>query len=92
MSSSTASFKFIFDLAIAFLSCYHDDSIKGSNKHSDLYKDLWLIFSQPQTMLNCIDNSGAAVVECVAVLRMKRHAKIGWSDIYMPSWASNAAC
>ncbi|KFY17743.1 hypothetical protein V492_00411 [Pseudogymnoascus sp. VKM F-4246] len=29
------------------------------------------------TMLNCIDNSGAAVVECVKVLRMKRHAKIG---------------
>ena len=28
-------------------------------------------------MLNCIDNSGAAVVECVANLRMKRHAKIG---------------
>ncbi|KAI9864075.1 MAG: hypothetical protein M1813_003392 [Trichoglossum hirsutum] len=30
-----------------------------------------------QTMLNCIDNSGAAVVECTKVLRMKRHAKIG---------------
>ena len=30
-----------------------------------------------QTMLNCIDNSGAAIVECVANLRMKRHAKIG---------------
>lgn len=28
-------------------------------------------------MLNCIDNSGAAVVECVKVYRMKRHAKIG---------------
>lgn len=28
-------------------------------------------------MLNCIDNSGAAVVECVKVLKMKRHAKIG---------------
>ncbi|KAI9780080.1 MAG: hypothetical protein M1839_007064 [Geoglossum umbratile] len=28
-------------------------------------------------MLNCIDNSGAAVVECTKVLRMKRHAKIG---------------
>ncbi|OBT45782.1 50S ribosomal protein L14 [Pseudogymnoascus sp. WSF 3629] len=32
---------------------------------------------QLKTMLNCIDNSGAAVVECVKVLRMKRHAKIG---------------
>jgi len=30
-----------------------------------------------KTMLNCIDNSGAAVVECVKVLKMKRHAKIG---------------
>ena len=29
-------------------------------------------------MLNCIDNSGAAVVECVAVMRKKvRHAAIG---------------
>ena len=28
-------------------------------------------------MLNCIDNSGAAIVECIQVLRMKRHAKIG---------------
>lgn len=28
-------------------------------------------------MLNCIDNSGASLVECVANLRMKRHAKIG---------------
>ncbi|KAA6413629.1 MAG: 50S ribosomal L14 [Lasallia pustulata] len=32
---------------------------------------------QLKTMLNCIDNSGAAIVECVANLRMKRHAKIG---------------
>ena len=29
-------------------------------------------------MLNCIDNSGAAIVECVAVMRKKvKHAKIG---------------
>ena len=28
-------------------------------------------------MLNCIDNSGAAVVECAQVLKMKRHAAIG---------------
>ncbi|MCJ1429236.1 hypothetical protein MMC29_007149 [Sticta canariensis] len=28
-------------------------------------------------MLNCVDNSGATLVECVANLRMKRHAKIG---------------
>ncbi|ESZ97183.1 50S ribosomal protein L14 [Sclerotinia borealis F-4128] len=32
---------------------------------------------QLKTMLNCIDNSGAAVVECVKVMKMKRHAKIG---------------
>jgi ribosomal protein L14 len=30
-----------------------------------------------QTMLNVIDNSGAAVAECVKVLRSKRAAKIG---------------
>ncbi|KAF8245596.1 ribosomal protein L14 [Wilcoxina mikolae CBS 423.85] len=28
-------------------------------------------------MLNCIDNSGAALVECVQVLKMKRAAKVG---------------
>ncbi|KAI9815545.1 MAG: hypothetical protein M1827_002679 [Pycnora praestabilis] len=32
---------------------------------------------QLKTYLNCIDNSGAAVVECAKVLRMKRHASIG---------------
>lgn len=30
-----------------------------------------------QTLLNCIDNSGAAIVECAKVLGMKRHARIG---------------
>lgn len=30
-------------------------------------------------MLNCIDNSGAAIVECVNVLKMNRGAKIGSS-------------
>lgn len=34
-----------------------------------------------QTMLNCIDNSGASIVECVANLRMKRHAKIGTATV-----------
>lgn len=28
-------------------------------------------------MLNCIDNSGAAVVECVNVLKKKRPATVG---------------
>ncbi|EWC44505.1 hypothetical protein DRE_06773 [Drechslerella stenobrocha 248] len=32
---------------------------------------------QLKTMLNCIDNSGAAIVECVKVLGQKRHARIG---------------
>ncbi|KAI4257223.1 MAG: hypothetical protein LQ352_001721 [Teloschistes flavicans] len=32
---------------------------------------------QLKTMLNCIDNSGATVVECIANHRMKRHARIG---------------
>ncbi|KAI4142554.1 MAG: hypothetical protein L6R39_004896 [Caloplaca ligustica] len=27
-------------------------------------------------MLNCIDNSGATVVECIANMKMKRHARI----------------
>lgn len=30
-------------------------------------------------MLNCIDNSGAAVVECVQVLKKKRPATVGMS-------------
>lgn len=30
-----------------------------------------------QTLLNCIDNSGASVVECVNVLKKKRAATIG---------------
>jgi ribosomal protein L14 len=32
-----------------------------------------------QTMLNVIDNSGAAIAECVKVLKMKRAAKVGTS-------------
>jgi len=36
-----------------------------------------LTMIQLKSMLNCIDNSGAAIVECVKVLRMKRHAKVG---------------
>lgn len=35
-----------------------------------------------QTMLNCIDNSGAAIVECVAVMKkrgMRPTASIGTS-------------
>lgn len=32
---------------------------------------------QLKTLLNCIDNSGAAIVECVTVIKMKRAAKVG---------------
>ncbi|KAF2767212.1 54S ribosomal protein L38, mitochondrial [Teratosphaeria nubilosa] len=32
---------------------------------------------QLKTMLNVIDNSGAAIAECVKVLKMKRAAKVG---------------
>ncbi|EAQ91583.1 conserved hypothetical protein [Chaetomium globosum CBS 148.51] len=30
-----------------------------------------------RSMLNCIDNSGAAIVECAMVIGQKRHASIG---------------
>jgi ribosomal protein L14 len=30
-----------------------------------------------QTMLTCIDNSGAAIVECITLLKRKRPAQIG---------------
>ncbi|KAK0666541.1 54S ribosomal protein L38, mitochondrial [Podospora pseudocomata] len=32
---------------------------------------------QLKSMLNCIDNSGAAIVECAMVIGQKRHASIG---------------
>ncbi|KAL2280106.1 hypothetical protein FJTKL_12725 [Diaporthe vaccinii] len=32
---------------------------------------------QLKSMLNCIDNSGAALVECAMVVGQKRHASIG---------------
>ena len=32
-------------------------------------------------MLNCIDNSGAAIVECALVVGQKRHATIGTRSI-----------
>ncbi|KAM3510721.1 hypothetical protein MY11210_005647 [Beauveria gryllotalpidicola] len=32
---------------------------------------------QLKTILNCIDNSGAALVECALVIGQKRHARIG---------------
>lgn len=38
----------------------------------------------PQTMLNCIDNSGAALVECALVVGRKRHASIGTATAFSP--------
>ncbi|KAL2270529.1 hypothetical protein VTJ83DRAFT_2713 [Remersonia thermophila] len=32
---------------------------------------------QLKTLLNCIDNSGAAIVECAQIIGQKRHASIG---------------
>ncbi|TPX19045.1 uncharacterized protein E0L32_011289 [Thyridium curvatum] len=32
---------------------------------------------QLKSMLNCIDNSGAAIVECAMIVGQKRHASIG---------------
>jgi len=58
------------------LVCYHDPA-KGAvglcaSRRSPCANELLV-----QSMLNCIDNSGAAIVECVKVLKMKRHAKVG---------------
>lgn len=39
-------------------------------------------------MLNCIDNSGAALVECALVVGQKRHARIGTSLPCSPSAGS----
>lgn len=38
----------------------------------------------PQSMLNVIDNSGAAVAECINVLKMNRAAKVGTSSPIRP--------
>ncbi|CAG8157353.1 unnamed protein product [Penicillium olsonii] len=39
---------------------------------------------QLKTLLSCIDNSGASIVECVNVLKKKRPATIGQSPIQSP--------
>jgi len=43
------------------------------------------ILTTAQTLLNCIDNSGAAIVECINVLKMKRAATIGSSQPSTPN-------
>ena len=47
------------------------------NVQGNIMKHLKLTSSQ--TMLNCIDNTGATVVECVANLGMKRPGTVGKS-------------
>ncbi|KAL7776398.1 hypothetical protein CFE70_006814 [Pyrenophora teres f. teres 0-1] len=37
---------------------------------------------QLKTLVNCIDNSGAAIVECVNVLRSKRPAKVETTKLW----------
>ena len=65
-----------------------DDSTQGG--FAELCALRWpeVVFGRPlnfpQSLINCIDNSGAAVVECVKVLKMKRHAKIGQSFQQQP--------
>jgi hypothetical protein len=61
--------------------------LKVSLPNSTLIPSQPVILTNTQTLLNCIDNSGAAIVECIKVLKMKRAAKIGkWSHfILLPS-------
>lgn len=47
----------------------------GSNLNTTRIQALLTLLTQ--TLLNCIDNSGASVVECVNVLKKKRPATIG---------------
>lgn len=61
--------------------CTHDDPTQGISLILAVklrYAAANMIL-RPQTMLNCIDNSGAAVVECVNVLKKKSPATIGTS-------------
>lgn len=52
--------------------------LKVHTIHSLPHYHAKLTADQPnQSMLNCIDNSGAAIVECAMVVGQKRHASIG---------------
>jgi hypothetical protein len=55
----------------------HNDSTKGAPVDNPI--PLHPLTYCAQTLLNCIDNSGASVVECVNVLKKKRPATIGES-------------
>ncbi|EFX00126.1 50S ribosomal protein l14 [Grosmannia clavigera kw1407] len=46
---------------------------------------------QLKSMLNCIDNSGAALVECVQIVGQKRHAAIGDRIVVVVQKQRNAA-
>ncbi|KAH7631494.1 ribosomal protein L14p/L23e-domain-containing protein [Sordaria sp. MPI-SDFR-AT-0083] len=46
---------------------------------------------QLKTMLNCIDNSGAALVECAMVVGQKRHASIGMRISIFPHIRSSTS-
>ena len=57
----------------------HHDSAQGAQLLRVAVSSAACANSSLQTMVNCIDNSGAAIVECVKVLKQKRHARIGIS-------------
>ncbi|KAJ5473520.1 Ribosomal protein L14b/L23e [Penicillium sp. IBT 31633x] len=48
-----------------------------ADKHDYLQSKNHTTMIQLKTLLNCIDNSGASIVECVNVLKKKRPATIG---------------
>ena len=54
-----------------------DDSAQGAMTQPRLQLLRQTLMRRLQTLVNCIDNSGAAIVECVNVLRSKRPAKVG---------------
>jgi hypothetical protein len=56
-----------------------DDSAQGAMTQPRLQQLQQTLMRRLQTLVNCIDNSGAAIVECVNVLRSKRPAKVGKS-------------
>ena len=78
---NTDPYSYLMSISILHPLCCYDDTAQGMYTIRPLFHRL-LLTRFNQTMLNCIDNSGASIVECVANLRMKRHAKIGAIPIY----------
>ena len=62
---------------IVRIPCCRDDTAQGTTTARTIHFRFIYSADPSQTMLNCIDNSGATLVECVANLRMKRHGRIG---------------